>query len=440
MKKDWPTRISVQRYSAKSKARSPHFILALIVNLFLLSSAWAVQREDTVYLQIIASKTPDTLNRVSTLLKEGRDFSALAQEYSTHSTAREGGVWGPLRLDQLPQVVRDRVENAEAEAVIQVFDPALGHAIIRRLSPPTARKILFQLSFNRGAADLQRNDKDEALKEMKRAVALDPQSAAAHQLLGQAYMLQGTYEMIGEAKAEFVQALALDSNLVWARFYLARLYLDQGLPQKAKDQLEAALKMRPDVPHLLSLLGEANRKLGNVDLSIELNRKALAIDPSFFVAHYYLGLAYTDLKRQEDAISELEAAVKAGYPAAEIYLALGTAYFDRGNWERAYDLFQQAVVAAPARPEGHLKLAQALVQKHQLDRALKELDLAYPEGRRLLSTPYYQELGSQILFERGRVYEEKGARMQAMEAYSRALELDPNQTRALERIKALQRQ
>src|SRR5262249_54307133 len=155
--------------------------------------------------------------------------------------------------------------------------------------------------------------------------------------------------MIGEAKSEFVQALALDPNLVWARFYLARLYLDQGSPQKAKDQLETALKMRPDVPHLLSLLGEANRKLGDIDVSIELNKKALSIDPSFFIAHYYLGLAYNDLKRKDEAIHEFEAAVKPGYPAAEIYLALGTAYVDRGKLDQALELFRRSVAVAPAR-------------------------------------------------------------------------------------------
>src|SRR5215831_13886061 len=224
-------------------------------------------------------------------------------------------------------------------------------------SQDEARKTSFKVAFDRGAAHLQRGEKEQALKEMKKAVALDPQSAAAHQLLGQAYMLQGTYEMIGEAKSEFVQALALDPNLAWAR-----LYLDQGLTQKAKEQLETALKIRPDVPHLLSLLGEAERKLGNIDRSIELNQKALAADPSFFVAHYYLGLAYADLKRQDDAIREFETAVKPGYPAAEIYVALGTAYMERGNVDRAADLFERAVAADPARAEGHLKLAQALRQ------------------------------------------------------------------------------
>ena len=38
--------------------------------------------------------------------------------------------------------------------------------------------------------------------------------------------------MMGEAKAELQQALDLDPELTWARFYLARLYLDMGLTER----------------------------------------------------------------------------------------------------------------------------------------------------------------------------------------------------------------
>ena len=74
-------------------------------------------------------------------------------------------------------------------------------------------------------------------------------------LLGQAYLAQGSIAMLAEAKAELQQALDLDPNLLWARFYLARIYIDLGLNEKAKEQLERGLKERPDVPHFLSLLG-----------------------------------------------------------------------------------------------------------------------------------------------------------------------------------------
>jgi tetratricopeptide (TPR) repeat protein len=300
------------------------------------------------------------------------------------------------------------------------------HVIPAKTQSDAERQRLFQQALDRGASHLQRNEKEAALKELKKALALNPQSAAAHQLLGQAYLMHGSYEMLSEAKAEFVQALAIDPNLIWARFYLARIYLDLDLPQKAKDQLEPALQTRPNVPHLLSLLGEANRKLGNPALSIEQNKKALEVDPSFFLAHYYLGLAYLDLKRDDDAIRELEAAVKPGLPAPEMYLTLGAVYFQKGDLDRAIELYQKAVAADPAKPEGHLRLAQAYRLKKRLDRALKELAEALSDGQRFLTTPYYQQLQVEIFFERGLVCQEQGARSQAIGAYLKVLELDPH--------------
>jgi tetratricopeptide (TPR) repeat protein len=378
-----------------------------------------------VYLQIITVKAPERLDQVMAQLQSGQDFSELAQKFSTHSTAEDGGVWGPIRLIDLPEAVRGRIEKAGDGELLGFTDPALGHAVVKKITPEAARKIAFKFTFNRGAAHLQRNEKEPALKDLKKAVALEPQSPAAHQLLGQAYLLQGTYEFISEARAELVQAIALDPNLIWARFYLARIYLDLNQPRKAREQLEAALTIRANVPHLLSLLGEAHRQLGNPALAIDQNKKALAADPSFFVAHYYLGLAYLDLKKEDEAIRELEEAAKPGYPAADIYLTLGKVYFQKGQMDAALGLFQKAVAAAPAQLEGHLRLAQAYRSTRQPDLALKELSLAVPEGQRLLSNAYYQQLQAEVFFERGLIHQEKRAFPQAIEAYTRALELNP---------------
>ncbi len=289
-----------------------------------------------------------------------------------------------------------------------------------------ARQARFEQALQRGAAHLQRGEKDLALAELKKAVALDPNSAAAHQLLGQAYLLQNTYEAMGEAKSELVQALALDPNLIWARFYLARIYLDLGQARKAKEQLEAGLSARPNVPHLLSLLGEANRQLGNPALAAQQNRRALEIDPSFFAARYYLGLAYLELKQEEEAIRELEAAAKSAQPIPDLYLTLGSVYAQKGDLERAVSLYRKAVAAAPDRPEGHLKLGQAYRRKKLLAQALEELRLAMPEGRQFLSTPYYQQLQAEIFFERGLTFQEQGAFAQAVDNHAKAIELKPD--------------
>jgi tetratricopeptide (TPR) repeat protein len=99
------------------------------------------------------------------------------------------------------------------------------------------------------AQHLQQGKAEQTIRECKGVLAADPRSAPAHMLLGMAYRAQGSSAMIGEAKAEFQQALDLDPELLWARFYLARLYLDQGLSEKAQEQLERGLKQRPGLPH-----------------------------------------------------------------------------------------------------------------------------------------------------------------------------------------------
>ncbi len=396
--------------------------------LFCLPPSWGIAAQPlshSVYVQIITVKTPEKLDHVMAQLEAGQVFAELAQKHSAHSTAENGGVWGPVRLHDLPEAVSSRIEKAAEGKLLSFSDPELGHAIIKKISSDAARNIAFQFAFKRGAAHLQRNERGPALKEMKKAVALDPRSASAHQLLGQAYTLQGSYELLSEARAEFIQAIALDPNLIWARFYLARIYLDLNQPRKAREQLEAALIIRPNVPHLLSLLGEAHRQLGSPDLAIDHNRKALAADPSFFIAHYYLGLAYLDLKDDGEAIRELEESAKPGYPAAEIYLTLGKVYLHKGRMERALELFQKTVAAAPNQPEAHLRLAQAYRLKRQPEMALKELSLAVPEGQRLLSNAYYQQLQAEVFFERGLIQQERRAFTQAFEAYRSALDLNP---------------
>jgi len=399
-------------------------------HLLAFSPASHPQKGPQVYVQIVTVKTQAELDHALALLHGGQDFAEVARIRSTHSTAANGGVWGPLRLDDLPPEVTRQIENAAEGALVQFFHPSLGFAILRKLDSLAVKKAVLQLALKRGAAHLQRNEKNEALQELRSAVALDPRSGAAHQLLGQAYLMQGSYEAIGEAKSEFVQALALDPSLIWARFYLARIYLDLGNPERAKEELELGLRTRPNVPHLLSLLGEANRKLGNAELAAEQNKRALEADPSFFVAHYYLGLAYLDLRREDEGIHELETAAKSDSAIPDIYISLGSLYLQKGDQDGAIELYKKAITAAPGRPEGHLRLGQAYRFKKMPRLALQELGLAFPDGAHFLNTVYYQQLQADTFFERGLVYQETGEQSRAIEAYLKALELDPSRGNA----------
>src|SRR5262245_36023786 len=70
---------------------------------------------DPVYLQIIvvkAPESPESMDRLMGLLRSGEDFAELARKHSAHSTAAAGGVWGPVRLNDLPEAARAQIEKA----------------------------------------------------------------------------------------------------------------------------------------------------------------------------------------------------------------------------------------------------------------------------------------------------------------------------------------
>ncbi len=291
------------------------------------------------------------------------------------------------------------------------------------------RKAQVYERLKAGAAKLQQGEVDQAVRELKGVLALDPRSAAGHMLLGQAYLAMRSVSMVAEAKAELQQALDLDPTLLWARFYLAKVYIDQGRYDRAKEELELGLAERPKVPHFLSLLGEVHRKMGNPELAIQLNRQAVELDSSMTPAHYYIGLAFMDLKKEDEAIAELEKSIASPYVAPEMYLTLGSLYARKKRYTEGEELCRKAVALDPSRPEAHVNLAQLYNTRGASDQALEELRLAV-DGKSFPSSPYYQQLQADVFFEKGRAYQAKRMFTEAVGSYLTVLELNPNDGRS----------
>jgi tetratricopeptide (TPR) repeat protein len=289
------------------------------------------------------------------------------------------------------------------------------------------------------AALLEKGLAQDAVNTCKKAVGMDPRSGAAHMLLGQAYLALRSVSMLAEAKAELQQALDLDPDLVWGRFYLAKIYLDTGRPDKAKAELEDALRVRPGTSHFLSLLGEAERKLGHPELAIEWHRKALAADPKMNTVHYYSALAYMDLKRDADAIRELEASLDSPYLAPELLLTLGSLYAKEKRYREAEALCRKAIALDPGRSEGYLDLAQLFNAQRMADKALDALRKSMPPGKTFPTSPYYQTLQADIHFEFGRAWAVKGVNREAIAAFLACLALDSGRTEAHRKLAELYR-
>jgi protein O-GlcNAc transferase len=265
---------------------------------------------------------------------------------------------------------------------------------------------------------------DAAIRELNRAVAMEPRSSVVHLVLGQAYLAKGSAEFVAEAKGEFQQARDLDPNQVLASFYIAKIDLDLGRAGPAENELRRALERRPNEHYLLALLGEARRQQGDIEAAIALTSKALENDARSVPAYFFRALAWWDRKDEARALADLRRVLTSPGATVEAYELAGVIQLHFNRLAEAETNFREAIRMAPARAEPHLRLAQVLRRQRRYELALKEL--AGVEVLQQLSSPYFQKLLADAAFERGLILEARGDAAGAKAAFQRAVEIDPS--------------
>jgi serine/threonine-protein kinase len=178
-------------------------------------------------------------------------------------------------------------------------------------------------------------DPDEAYPKAKaaaeRAIALDPDLADAHAMVGYVKM---TYEFDwAGAEAEYRRALELNSNNadaydLYGRFLQSVERYDEAIAMQARAQELDPIVNKTDVA---TAYLRASRYLE----AIEFAKRAVEIDLSDPRPRFTLGWAYLGAGRVTEGLAEMEQAIELA-PAANIWLAqLGEAYGLNGMRDKA---------------------------------------------------------------------------------------------------------
>lgn len=98
-------------------------------------------------------------------------------------------------------------------------------------------------------------------------------------------------------------------------------------------------------------------------------------DPAYVQAFLYLGIAYVQVNRVDDAIAAYRKILpKGGEETARIAFNLGNAYFIKGNPALARQYYTQAIEANPAYSSAYLNRANSLVKSGELPDALTDYE------------------------------------------------------------------
>lgn len=187
---------------------------------------------------------------------------------------------------------------------------------------------------------------EDALHAARRAVAIAPQSARAHAVLG---LLAMEHWQWAQAAAEYRRALHIDPSNATAHQWYAMYLWYQDDPDGALVQMRIANRLDPLSPIINIDLGRALLYAGHRDQAVVQYREAVALAPRFPLAHVFLAEGYLAQGRNEDGLREARNAIAlAGSPTPSSYLAmLGVALSLNGQSEAARA--QLAILQARSR-------------------------------------------------------------------------------------------
>ncbi len=233
---------------------------------------------------------------------------------------------------------------------------------------------------NLGANYMEVGKTDEAMKLMKKALAMDPNQEIVHHNLAGALMLSGR---IGDAVREFQKAVDLAPENPTLRNSLGFALLRKGDARNAEVEFRAAISLKPDYAE--AHLGLANALMNlNRHAEAEKERKtADRLGPDLALVHFGLATKLASQGNLDEAIFQYEEAIRLRPDFAEAYVSLGLAYKDQGKLPEATRQYREAIRINPALTKAHNNLAIALYYQHKYAEAWKEVHTSQKLGGKL---------------------------------------------------------
>jgi adenylate cyclase len=208
--------------------------------------------------------------------------------------------------------------------------------------------------------------------------------------------------------------------------------------ERAIAAFESATHHDPEYALAWAALGGAYSLKGSflsltdlVEKAIELERRALAIDPELADAHSWLGAALLGLGRTDEAIASIREAIRLEPDNGQAHQALARAFWvGRGDFAAAIPEFERAIELNPDAGYSYLQLALLLAwdgnyaRAEEVSKRAVELQDQYISGNAGL-----QVVGANARL--GYVYYQQGRYEDALREYERGLSFVASSDHAL---------
>ncbi|MBI5756277.1 MAG: tetratricopeptide repeat protein [Nitrospirae bacterium] len=295
-----------------------------------------------------------------------------------------------------------------------------------------------EVLYNAGFIYARMRRYKEARENLSKVVEKEPGNIDAHLQLGYVYNSAGDYN---EAKKEFEAVINISpegEESEKAREFLINLgkrievteYFKQASEYREKKELDAALSAAQKIlaiepENILALydMGITYSMMGKNEEAVDVLKSAIKINAGYVEAHLALGIIYESLRRYEEAVEEYRLATgkdtgeskKAAERLETLKRALEAkerserirVFMEQGNMEAALNEAEVYVSEENKNPKAHLTLGKIYLRFGRVKEAITRLKTAVE------IVPKYWE--AYLLL--GEAYEAMGKYEEAREAY-----------------------
>jgi tetratricopeptide (TPR) repeat protein len=210
--------------------------------------------------------------------------------------------------------------------------------------------------------DFVRRSLVAAIASAELDVRLDPQAAAAHNVLATRYLQAGR---VADALAQLEEALRVDPRDAEAHSNLGTVLQARGRLAEGMQHLRTAVQLKPKDDSVRFNLGAGLLAVGQPDAAIREFQTAIALNPENADAHFNLGVILGPRNRLDDAIAHLQRAVEINPLNADAYHNLAVAYGLQRRIDEGIAAAQAAVRLKPASAVAREQLQRLLAARNR---------------------------------------------------------------------------
>ncbi len=203
----------------------------------------------------------------------------------------------------------------------------------------------WRIAYRAGSAALSAGQVAEAVRQLERAVELQPGSSEARNELGVALLMADDVDGAVETLREVVRVKPRYGK---AQHNLGLALRKKKLLPEAAEALREAARLQPDHPETQYFLGVTLLALGELDGAVRALREACRLRPSHAESFAQLGLALEKNGERGEALTAYREALRLGatdpFPARNLAKLLAT----QGDLTGALEAYRAALGLAPA--------------------------------------------------------------------------------------------